>query len=42
MQPLPHPHMDKHATLALACLQHLHFPVLREQVSMKFLTVTED
>ena len=32
--------MDKHATLAHS--QLLHFPVLHEQVSMKFLTATED
>ena len=29
-------------TLACAHLQLLHFPVLHEQVSMKFLTATED
>ena len=34
--------MDKHATLARTHLQLLQFPVLHEQVSMKFLTVTED
>ena len=34
--------MDKHAILARAHLQLLHFLILHEQVSMKFLTVTED
>ena len=34
--------MEKHAKLTRASLHCLHFPVLHEQVSMKFLTVTED
>ena len=34
--------MDKHAILARTHLQLLQFPVLHEQASMKFLTVTED
>ena len=42
IQPLSGPHMDRHATLARAHLQFLHFPDLREQVAMKSLTVTED
>ena len=42
MQPLPHSHRYKHATLARAHLQLLDFPVLHEEVSMKFLTVMED
>ena len=32
--------MDGHATLARVHLQLLHFPVLHEQVSVKFLTIT--
>ena len=34
--------MNRHATMARAYLQLLHLPVLHEQVSMKFLAVTED
>ena len=35
-------HISMQPTLACAHLQLLHFPVLHEQVSMKFLNVTED